>query len=154
MARPSKSVNVISKNLTKEELEIRKNTESKLKGKADKLKPPSYLTSSQKKIFKYIVGELEASGILGNLDIPILVTVSRAIDRLNYIESAIDEDITLLYNNQFMSTKDKYTKDLYRCCNELCLSPQARAKMGNIALEQSQQEQDPLLQILSGGAND
>lgn len=151
MARPSKSINVMSKHLTKEEIEIRKNTESKLKGNADKIKPPSNLTLSQKKIFKYIVSELEASGILSNLDIPILVTVARAIDRLNYIEKAIDEDMTLLYNNQFMSTKDKYTKDLYRCCNELCLSPQARAKMGNIALEQAQQEQDPLLKILAGG---
>ncbi|MBY7043800.1 P27 family phage terminase small subunit [Clostridium botulinum] len=150
MARPSKSVNVISKNLTKEEKEIRQSTEQKLKGKADKIKPPSSMPSSQKKIFKFIVNELKESKILSNLDVPMLVTVSRAIDRLNYIESEIDNDITLLTDTSFMSTKDKYTKDLYRCCNELCLSPQSRAKMGNIALDNENKKQDPLAQIMEG----
>ncbi|MBY6860811.1 P27 family phage terminase small subunit, partial [Clostridium botulinum] len=94
--------------------------------------------------------ELKESKILSNLDVPMLVTVSRAIDRLNYIESEIDNDITLLTDTSFMSTKDKYTKDLYRCCNELCLSPQSRAKMGNIALDNENKKQDPLAQIMEG----
>ena len=52
LARPTKSVNVISKHLTAEELETRKATEQRLKGSADKIKPPKYLSSNQKKIFK------------------------------------------------------------------------------------------------------
>lgn len=152
MARPSKSVNVMNKNLTKEEIEIRKSTESKLKGKADKLKPPNYLSENQKKIFKNVVKELRESNILSNLDIPILVTFARAIDRLNYIERCIDMDMDLLNDSKLMSSKEKYTKDLYRCCNELCLSPQSRAKMGNIALENQNASQDPLLTVLAGGS--
>ncbi|WML27327.1 hypothetical protein [Neobacillus sp. OS1-33] len=39
MARPSKNVRVISENLTKEEIQVRKETEEKLKGAADKHPP-------------------------------------------------------------------------------------------------------------------
>lgn len=47
-----------------------------------------------------------------------------------------------------MASKDKYTKDLYRCCNELCLSPQARAKIGSLNLTASKNKEDPLLNAL------
>ena len=47
-----------------------------------------------------------------------------------------------------MSAKDKYTKDLYRCCNELSLSPQSRAKLANINVQAKEEEQDPLLGLL------
>ena len=50
-----------------------------------------------------------------------------------------------------MTTKSEYTKDFFRCCNELSLSPQSRAKLGNINLQAEQEKQDPLLQVLAGG---
>ena len=149
LARPTKSVNVISKHLTAEELETRKATEQRLKGSADKIKPPKYLSSNQKKIFKYIVAELKESDILSNLDVPILVTCARAIDRLNYIEEMIDNDPELLLDSSLMSSKDKYTKDLYRCCNELCLSPHSRAKLSSINADHEANKQDPLLKVLN-----
>lgn len=123
MARPSKSVNVMNKNLTKEELSIRKETEDKLKGAADKITPPKYLNAKQKRIFRYIVNELEASGILGNLDVYVLATASIAIDRLQEIEILINEDIKKLLDKSLMSAKEKYTKDFFRSMNELSLSP-------------------------------
>ena len=143
----------MSKNLTHEERKARQTQENKLKGQADKLKPPTYLNSHQKKIFKYIVNELESSGILGNLDLYILTTVSIAIDRLQVIETTINEDINNAYNSNVMGAKKKYTDDLYRCCNELILSPQARAKLGNINLETQKENSDPLLQVLAGRRN-
>jgi P27 family predicted phage terminase small subunit len=150
MARPSKSVKTMSKNLTKEEIAIRTQTEEKLKGDANSIFPPSHLNSRQKKIFNYIVSQLEASGILGNLDIYILSTCVIAIDRLQEIERKINKDITLLSDKDLMAAKDKYTKDLFRSVNELSLSPQARAKLGNINLQTKQQAEDPLLQLLNG----
>ena len=143
----------MSKNLTHEERKAREEQEEKLKGQADKLKPPTYLNSAQKRIFKYIVNELESAGILGNLDIYILTTVSIAIDRLQVIETTINEDINNAYNSNVMGAKKKYTDDLYRCCNELSLSPQARAKLGNINLETQKENSDPLLQVLAGRRN-
>ena len=47
-----------------------------------------------------------------------------------------------------MAARSKYMADFYRCCNELCLSPQARAKLGVAAAKAKAQEKDPLLAIL------
>ena len=34
-----------------------------------------------------------------------------------------------MLNNSYKSVRDMYSKDFFRCCNELCLSPQSRAKL-------------------------
>ena len=47
-----------------------------------------------------------------------------------------------------LTIKDKYTKDLLRGCNELSLSPQSRAKLGNLALNNKEKDNDALLKIL------
>lgn len=151
MARPAKSVKVMSKNLTKEEIEIRTKTEEKLRGGIDKISPPSHLNARQKKIFNYIVSELQASGILGNLDVYLLATCSIAIDRIQQIEKMINKDIGNLQDKSLMGAKEKYSKEFFRCCNELSLSPQSRAKLGNINLQQQQQNEDKLLKVLKGG---
>lgn len=148
MGRPAKAVNTMSKHLSKVETEKRKEKEDCFKGKSDKIRPPTYLSASQKKIFRYIVKELEASEILGNLDIYILSTCSIAIDRLKEIETMINGDSELLLSKELMSAKDKYTKDLYRCCSELSLSPQSRAKLANINVTTQKDKADPLLEAL------
>ena len=61
----------------------------------------------------------------------------------------INKDINKITDKQLLSAKDKYTKDLYRCCNELSLSPQSRAKLANINVQK--QEEDPLLKVLGSG---
>ena len=153
MARPSKSVKVMSKNLTKEERELRLEIEEKLKGGADNISPPTYLNASQKKIFNYIIEQLQDSGILGNLDIYILSQAAISIDRLQKIEKMINKDINRIYDKDLLKAKSEYTKDFFRCCNELSLSPQSRAKLGNINLQAEQERQDLLLQVLEGGRN-
>lgn len=150
MARPAKSVKVMSKNLTKEERESRLKTEKKLKGKANKIIPPSYLTENQKEIFSNIVYELEESGVLGNLDIYILSTCAISLDRIQTIEKMINEDPELMTDRDLRLANDKYTKDFFRCCNELSLSPQSRAKFANINLEAEKEKGDPLLKVLRG----
>lgn len=151
MARPTKSVKVMSKNLTKEEKEKRLEVENKLRGKADKIIPPSYLNEKQVKIFDYIVQELKASGILGNLDTYILAQCSVAIERIQAIDEQINNDIEQILNKGLSVIRDKYVKEFFRCANELSLSPQSRAKLGNINLQAEQEKQDPLLKVLGGG---
>lgn len=153
MARPTKSIKTMSKNLTKDEVKTRLETEKKLRGAADSISPPKHLNARQKKIFKYIVEELEASGILGNLDVHILGVCAIAIDRIQQIEKLINKDINNLLDKSLMSAKDKYTKEFFRCCNELSLSPQSRAKLGTINFQVKQKEDDPLLKVLAGGKN-
>lgn len=152
MARPAKSVDMMSKNLTKEEYEARKQAEEKLKGGTDKIKPPTYLSKDAKKIFNYIVDELEEAGILTNLDVFILASCSNAIARIQEAEKELNKG---LYDNKdkvkdALRVKESYTKEFFRCCNELSLSPQSRAKLANINVQAQQEKEDPLLKILRG----
>ena len=147
MARPSKAVNVMSKHLTNSEKNQRLENEKKLQGESDGIKPFSYLSTKQKKIFKYIVKNLEPSGILGNLDNYVLSECAVCIDRMQDIESQINKNPSLITDNTLMSAKDKYTKAFFRYCNELCLSPQSRAKLANIGT--AAEEENPLLKALN-----
>lgn len=150
MARPSKSAKVQVGHITEEERQERLQQEQLLKGNGDKIQPSNYLSKDQKKLFNLIVGELEASGILGNLDIFVLETTIIAIDRLQAIEKMINENINNLFDKTLMATKDKYTKDLWRGCSELSLSPQSRAKLGNINVQAKNNANDELLKALRG----
>lgn len=151
VARPAKSVKVVSKNLSKEEIKARTASEEMLKGKANKLKPFDYLTLSQINIFNYIVSELTQSKILGNLDVYILNKIAIAIDRLNYIEMKINVDYDLMFDADVLKSRKDHTADFNKCCQELCLSPQARAKFGMINLNKKTEDKDPLLKVLRGG---
>ena len=142
----------MSKHLTQDEKIRRLEREDTIKGARDKLYPPGHLTDKQVEIFNYILNELEESEILGNLDVYILATCAIAIDRLIEIESRINKDFRLTLNNTLRAAKAEYSKDFYRCCNELSLSPQSRAKLAN--LNQNKKEDDPLLQALKDDEDD
>lgn len=148
MARPAMSAAATSKHLSAEEKESRLAVEASLKGGTQKLKPLAYLTAAQKKIYRHIISELKESKILGNLDTYVLSECSISIDRMQKIEKAVNENPKLLHDASLMSTKEKYTRVFFRCCNELCLSPQSRAKMANINLAAKQNEENPLLKLL------
>jgi P27 family predicted phage terminase small subunit len=150
MARPTKSAATFKGKISKAELEERQKREQRLKG-GSPLTPPSYLNAHQQELYVFIVEELKNAAILCGLDTYILETCVIAIDRLQYIERQINEDISMLFSKELLIAKDKYTKDLYRCCNELSLSPQARAKLANINVQAEKEQQDPVLQLLSGG---
>lgn len=147
MARPAMSANMTAKHLTNSEKFMKSETENRLKGNSDKLKPSGHLTAPQKKIFKFIVSNLENSGILGNLDNYVLNECSICIDRMQYIEQQVNENPELLADSALMATKDRYTKAFFRYCNELCLSPQARAKIANLNIQGK--EENPLMEILN-----
>ena len=151
MARPCKSAKLLTEcSQTKEEIQSRIENEEKLKGKSDNITPPDYLNDNQVDLFNYITSELEESKLLSNLDIYILSKCVIAIDRLQMIESKINKNLGLLLQSQFMSNKKNYDNDFFRCCNELSLSPQSRAKLGNINLMAQQDEEDPIKKALRG----
>ncbi|WP_368262887.1 P27 family phage terminase small subunit [Clostridium disporicum] len=152
MARPCKSAKVLTEcSQTKEEIDERVQKEDLIRGKADKLKPSMELTESQLYLFNFIVNELKASEILSNLDIFLLTKAAIAIDRLHYIESIVNKNPKALFNKEIMSKKDSYDKDFYRCCNELCLSPQSRAKIANININTKNAEEDAVIKAIKGG---
>lgn len=133
MARPAKAIDTNSQKMSIEDKEKRKNIENKLKGNNDKLKPASYLTKRQKKIYKDILENLNKD-ILSNLDSHLLNQTAIIIDRMEYLEKSInkclaEEDTNIKEITQYKSMRESYSKDFFRCCNELSLSPQARAKI-------------------------
>jgi P27 family predicted phage terminase small subunit len=149
MARPTKSANVLTDySQTKDEIKARVEAEKKLRGKSDNVSPPSHLSKSQKKIFIHIVEELKNSGIIGNLDIYILSDCAFAIDQLRQIQTDINNDPTLKYDKSVKGARESFQNTFFRCCNELSLSPQSRAKIGNITIEKEVKETDPLLKAL------
>ncbi|MCS6103583.1 phage terminase small subunit P27 family [Clostridium botulinum] len=150
MARPSMSASVTSKHLTEEERKNKVETEQKLKGNGEKIKPPKHLSKEQKKIFKYIVNELVNSEILGNLDIYVLSTTAICVDRLQEIEKLINEDIEKLNDRKLMGSRKDYQSDLFRCMSELSMTPASRAKLGNLNLQAQQNKDDPVLLALGG----
>lgn len=131
----------------KDVLESRQNNEELLKGNAAQIEPPEYLTDSQRKIFMYIVTNLEASGILGSLDVYVLAECSICIDRMQEIERTINEAGSIIPS--LVRLKETYTKAFFRYCNELSLSPQSRAKLANINAQTAAADENPLLKILS-----
>jgi phage terminase small subunit len=90
-------------------------------------------------------------GSFVTLDVFVLDAVSIALENKIYIETMINEDKELLRDRQLMAAKEKYTQEFLRYMNELSLSPQSRAKLGNLNIQASQAEEDPLLKVLSGG---
>ena len=148
MSRPCKSVSTTVKNFTKDEMNGRLESEEALKGNKDKLVPSDRLTDDQKEIFDYIITELENAGILGNLDLFVLETACISIDRVRKIEQQINENFDLVCDTKIMGARDKYSKDFFRCCNELSLSPQSRAKMALYQTKKDKEDKDPLLKLL------
>jgi P27 family predicted phage terminase small subunit len=146
LARPSKSTAVISKNLTNEERKVREKNEKNLKGDDSSILPSNHLTEKQKSIFRNLVKLLKSSGILGNIDIYVLDEAAISIDRKITIESDINTGTVDVYDSKVTSAKAQAHKEFCRYMNELCMSPQSRAKFANANLQKK--EEDPLIKAL------
>lgn len=145
MARPAKPVRVKSGAIAKEEAAARLDMEDKLRGAAEKPSPPENMPEDQREVFQFIVDALVESDILGKLDVFVLESTSVAVARLRRINRMIDQDESLLSDTALQGARAKYQSDLWRGCSELCLSPQARAKIGNLAAQAAKVSKDPLL---------
>lgn len=152
MARPCKSAKLLTPHSQSiDETKFRIEKEEELRGTDEHLQAPKYLNASQKKVYNFIVDHLKESRILGNVDTYILESTAIAIDRIREIEKRINKDPDLLMNRELMAAKTKYSSEFIRYCTELSLSPQSRAKIGNLNLQGQKDEADPLLKLLNGG---
>ena len=149
MARPSKSVRVKTGAIAGDDAAIRLHVEDKLRGECSPPEPPENLTADEREIFQFIVDGLVESDILGRLDVFVLESTAVAIDRLRYINGMIDNEPALVAHTGLQGARSKYQSDLWRGCNELCLSPQARAKIGSLAAQKAKEKKDPLMAALS-----
>ncbi len=154
MARPAKSAELRSGHMTKAEKETRMIAEKSLKGRANRLAPPKYLTTSQNAVFRKLVKELRDSNVLSSLDVYVLANCAIAIDRIRLYDERIAADASLLYDRDVIGNRNKTVTEFLRYCNELCLSPQARAKIGAAAVIKQVQDNptEQIFEDIIGGA--
>jgi P27 family predicted phage terminase small subunit len=126
--------------LTKKEIEQRMEAEERLKPKADKVKPPSWLDPLAKKEFKRIVSELSELGLITNVDIVALATYCDAYsDYVKCTKMIAEEGLMVEYTNKAAETnkvphplltkKKQLHEQMKSLAAEFGLTPAARAKL-------------------------
>ncbi len=159
--RPPKPLALMTKNLTKEEIQIRTEQEEKLKGRDDKVyKAPKGLPKEVAKIYKTIVNELKEANILNNLDIELITTTAYAIFRMKEAREKIDRDGVVLevfkpiekdgevvdkvlvsaMKHPAVAVEKDYQAIFHTGCIQLGLSPSSRTKLTLINIESNKKE--------------
>lgn len=146
----AKPIELVSGHRTKEEIQKRKEAQEKLKGDNSKIEPTQKLNENEIRIFNSIKAEMKNSGVLSNLDSYLLTQLSGAIDKLEYLDAALEKKPTLIFNKDFKSSKKLYFDIFTKCCNELSMSPSSRAKLANINSMADAEKEDPILKALKG----
>lgn len=160
MAKASKPVELLSKHLTKKEIDDRKQEENKLKGMDDLVyNPPSYLTDKEKELYSFLVEQLYESKVLCNLDIAMLETTVDSILKMKECKQIINshgivivKDNGDLAKNPACTAYKDYNAIFNKCCMELGLSPSARSRLAQININAKQEKEDPLLKVLRSDA--
>ena len=146
----AKPIELVAGHRTKEEIESRKENQERLKGDSSRIIPTQRLNENAERIFYSIKDEMKNSGVLSNLDSYILTQLSGAIDKLEYLDSALEKKPALIFNKDFKSSKRLYFDIFTKCCNELSMSPASRAKLANINSMADAEKEDPILKALKG----
>jgi len=131
MARPCKSVDLNLKHLTKEEKEKRKQIEDKFKTGTDELVASDLLNDNQKYMFNKIVNWLKPAGYLTDSDIYIIEEYVLTLSYLQLVEKELNQSYKNTIDRKLQTIRSQLLKDFYRLSNELCLSPQSRARIAN-----------------------
>lgn len=146
MGRPCKAAYTKIGASAKAEREQREKAENELRGTPKTIKnAPKWMTKEQKKIRKKIVAEAEK--VLADVDCYVLDQCAVAIDRLQDIEQQINDDPQLMLDKRIIAAKKQYAAEFFRCCTELSLSPQSRAKLATAGTKK--EEPNPLLKLLA-----
>lgn len=132
MARPRQPIDLLvfkgKKNLTKNEIEQRK--EQEIKAPSDKVKPPAYLPSNLKREFKKVADELMQIGIMTNLDIDALARFLIAKSMYVKISSQLIELDPLSEKFEtLIAHQDKFFKQSRQSAMDLGLTISSRCKL-------------------------
>lgn len=163
MARPRKPASLKAGNSeTKEQLAAREEVEKQLLGSTDKIKnEPEHLSELSKVYYKYLVEELEISGVLSNLDIPVLEQTADCLSKIRECDDNLNERGLVIkridrygheneVKNPYVDIKMAYLNQFRALANQLGLSPSSRASLASKKIEQKVEDEDPLLKILRG----
>lgn len=79
-----------------------------------------------------------------DIDLPLVESLAFAIDRVEFMDSQINDIPALLSDKVFMSSRDKFVRQFESGLKMLDITPQARNK----AKVEAVKESDPLLEML------
>jgi len=163
MARPRKPATLKQgKSETKAQLEVRAAAEEMLIGNTDLLQEaPEHLDDLGRAYYMFLITELEISGILSNLDIPLLEQTADSLSKMRQADKILNAEGLLIYNvdrygqdqikeHPAVGTKQKYLTQFRALSTQLGLSPASRAQLAGMQIDQKADEEDPLLRILRG----
>ena len=155
MAGKVKPLKLTSKHLTKDEKQAREEAEARLKvDDTEVYKCPETLTTDEEKaLYDTLVNNFKASGILCDLDIYLLEQTVISIIGMRDCQYAIRKEGVITNDgkkNPAITAYKDFNGIFNNCCNQLGLSPQSRAKLGNINLDAIKVEQDPVNKALKG----
>lgn len=157
MARPPKSVALKTGAMTKEEKELREESEAKLKGDSTiNENPPEYLDINARKYYRVIVRNFP-EGILNKLDGLTVAIVADALSKMIQCQMILKEEGLLTeYTNKAGATNisehkaigiyQKYSQIFNTFGSKLGLSPADRAKLSLLNVVEDDDEVLKLLQ--------
>ena len=140
MAKPRQPIALIEykgrKHLTKQEVAQRQAGE--VQAPANNVKPPGYLSTSQKKEFRKIAGVLLAIGIMSDLDCDALGRYVQSQEKyvqydnmVNQIIASMDDDLesNCVLLEKYENLRDKALKQCRACASDLGLTISSRCKL-------------------------
>lgn len=167
MGRPRKpAATKAGKSETKAHLDERNEIEQEMKGNDDKVYDiPEELDPTAKIWYQFLITELEASGFLSNLDIPVLSQTADALSRMQEADAIIRSEGMIYQTYDRMGNeipkehpavgiKQKYLNQFRALSTQLGLSPSARASLSEMKVQAKKDEEDPVMQILKDLQND
>lgn len=145
------------RNYNKAELKKMQEKEEELQGYTDKVDDvPDYLSDLGKEYYTFIVSELKVSGILSNLDIPILAETAETLAIVQSCDKDIKQNGMFIYNskgekkkNPAVDVRIKSLDQFKLLAVQLGMTPSSRASLAVKNLEKAEKEQDPLSKILN-----
>lgn len=161
MARPRKPATLKEgKSETKEHLQERALVEEEIKGSDDKVfDVPDQLDDLGQTYYVFLIDELESSGILSNLDIPVLTQTADCLSKMEQADEIINSEGIIYkvfdkFGNEIpkehpaVGIKQKYLNQFRALSTQLGLSPSSRASLSEMKLQAKKEEEDPVVQIL------
>ena len=139
----------------KSQVEQMKKSEDELKGKSEKVSDiPEYLSDLAKEYYSFIVNEMEVSGVLSNLDIPVVVQISETLAIIRECDADIQLDGLWYYEpdrngrdvkkkNPSVDIRDKALNQFKQLAVQLGMTPSSRSSLAAANIEKQEKEEDP-----------
>lgn len=150
------------KSENKEQLARREAIEKQLMGNTDNVKSiPEYLSDEEKIYYEWLVNEIEICGIITNLDKPLLEQTVNCLWIMNQCDDHIRKNGILVEKadrfglieekpNPSLKIKLDYQAKYANLCNQLGLSPAARASLAGKKIDAQEEREDPVIKAIRG----